>query len=74
MLSKYVTISDYSSGERSERKLFSDVLVHIDFKGAPPTFSYLKSFIDYIGKRYANFVTGLVFEFEDTFPYEGFLT
>lgn len=54
--------------------MFNDVLVHIDFKGAPPTFNYLKSFINFLGERYAKFVTGLVFEFEDTFPYEGFLT
>jgi|LauGreDrversion4_2_1035121.scaffolds.fasta_scaffold58291_3 hexosaminidase len=57
--------------ERAERRLFKEVVVHIDFKGAPPTFSFLKDFITYIGTKFEKVVTGILFEFEDTFPYDG---
>jgi hypothetical protein len=42
-------------------------------KGAPPTFSFLKSYIKFIGENYSKVITGLVFEWEDTFPYDGYL-
>ena len=51
--------------------MFKEVIIHLDFKGAPPTISFLKLFIEFIGKRYKKLVTGILFEFEDTFPYDG---
>ena len=54
-----------------DTKAFKELLIHLDFKGAPPTFSYLKSFIEFLGMKYTKLVTGIVFEFEDTFPYDG---
>ncbi|CDW91252.1 hexosaminidase d [Stylonychia lemnae] len=59
---------------RFDQKIFKDVLIHLDFKGAPPTISFLKKLITYLGERYTNLVTGIIFEFEDTFPYDGYLT
>lgn len=58
-------------GERTDRKIFKEVFVHLDFKGAPPTFQFLKNFIMHIGTKYEKVVTGLLMEFEDTFPYDG---
>ena len=60
--------------EREDKKTFKEVFVHLDFKGAPPTFAFLKRFIQFLGDRYTKLVSGLVMEFEDTFPYEGFLS
>lgn len=57
--------------ERSDPRIFPEVIVHIDFKGAPPTFSFLKDFIKYLGTKFERIVTGILFEFEDTFPYDG---
>lgn len=57
--------------DRADEQIFKEVIIHLDFKGAPPTFEYLKDFINYFGKHYKGFVTGFLFEFEDTFPFEG---
>lgn len=38
--------------ERQDNKLFQEVLIHIDLKGAPPIFEYLKKLIQYIGDKY----------------------
>lgn len=43
-------------------------IVHIDLKGAPPKPSYFKSFIPMLKKFGA---TGILIEYEDTFPFEG---
>eukprot|EP00347_Sterkiella_histriomuscorum_P022854 403336902 len=59
---------------RNDKRMFKDVLIHLDFKGAPPTFNFLKRFLNFIGERYKNLVTGIIMEFEDTFPYEGYLS
>jgi len=61
----------FAGYERTERKLFKQVFVHLDLKGAPPTFNFLIEFIKYLGTRFEKVVTGIVFEFEDTFPYDG---
>lgn len=45
-------------------------IINLDLKGAPPTFEFLKQFIRYIGTRFKNEIYGILFEFEDTFPYE----
>lgn len=43
-------------------------IVHIDLKGAPPKPSYFKTFIPMLKKLGA---TGILIEYEDTFPFEG---
>lgn len=42
--------------------------MHLDFKGAPPKFEFLKLMINYLGKNYKGFLSGFLIEFEDTFP------
>ncbi|CAG0919801.1 unnamed protein product [Notodromas monacha] len=44
------------------------VLVHLDFKGAPPKISYLKKLFPLIKELGA---TGIMIEYEDTFPFWG---
>jgi len=74
-LSKYLSNESKSLElERCDEKIFKEVIIHIDFKGAPPTFVFLKKFVSFIGERYGKLVTGLLLEFEDTFPYEGYLS
>ncbi|KAF2366864.1 Glycoside hydrolase family 20 catalytic domain, partial [Trinorchestia longiramus] len=46
----------------------SHKLVHLDLKGAPPKLSYLKKLIPYMKEMGA---TGLLIEYEDSFPYWG---
>jgi hypothetical protein len=43
-------------------------IVHIDLKGAPPKLEYLKQFIPFVKKHGA---TGILLEYEDTFPFTG---
>ncbi|CAF0942961.1 unnamed protein product [Brachionus calyciflorus] len=43
-------------------------IVHLDLKGAPPKIDYIKKFIPFIKKFGA---TGILLEYEDTFPFEG---
>ena len=45
-------------------------LVHLDFKGAVPSMKYLKEIIPLFGNLGA---TGLLVEYEDIFPFSGFL-
>lgn len=45
-------------------------IVHIDLKGAPPKIDYLKKFIPFI-KQFG--ATGILLEYEDTFPFQGML-
>lgn len=45
-------------------------IIHIDLKGAPPKPIYYESFIPMLKKFGA---TGILLEYEDTFPYEGIL-
>lgn len=45
-------------------------IVHIDLKGAPPKIDYFKSLIPMLKKFGA---TGILIEYEDTFPFEGIL-
>ena len=60
-------------GRESSSPFLKDVFVHIDLKGAPPKFDYLVRLIEFISERFKYLVTGLVFEFEDMFPFEGHL-
>ncbi|KAA0202662.1 hypothetical protein HAZT_HAZT011853 [Hyalella azteca] len=46
----------------------SHKLVHLDLKGAPPKISYLRVLIPYMKEMGA---TGLLIEYEDSFPYWG---
>ena len=52
---------------------FNEVLVHLDFKGAPPKFEFLMDFIKYLvhRNRSSMIITGFVFEFEDMLPFTG---
>lgn len=43
-------------------------VVHIDLKGAPPKPEYFKKFIPFLKEHGA---TGILLEYEDTFPFEG---
>jgi hypothetical protein len=43
-------------------------IVHIDLKGAPPKPDYYKKFIPFVKKQGA---TGILLEYEDTFPFTG---
>lgn len=45
-------------------------VVHIDLKGSPPKKDYLVQFISKLSKLG---VTGVMIEYEDTFPYQGFI-
>ncbi|KAG1672667.1 Hexosaminidase D [Nymphon striatum] len=47
---------------------FHKKLVHLDLKGAPPKISYLESLLPLLKKQGA---TGLIIEYEDSFPFEG---
>ena len=53
--------------------LLKDIFVHLDFKGAPPTFNFLCQLIKFMSLQFKNLITGLVFEFEDMFPFDGHL-
>ena len=44
------------------------LIVHLDLKGSPPTLSYLRQFLPFVKTLGA---TGLLIEYEDTFPYTG---
>lgn len=72
-LTMYMDCKDFES-ERCDEKVFKEVIVHLDMKGAPPTFAFFKRFVSFIGERYGKLVTGILLELEDTFPYEGYLT
>ncbi|XP_063369301.1 hexosaminidase D-like [Cydia amplana] len=59
-------------GNRSAPKVELEyVVVHLDLKGAPPKLSYLQSLLPMMKKHGVN---GLLIEYEDMFPYEGYLT
>lgn len=47
------------------------LIVHLDLKGSPPTLEYLKKFLPFAQSLGA---TGLLIEYEDTFPYSGRLS
>jgi hexosaminidase len=49
-------------------RIFNERYVHLDLKGAPPTVSYLKQVFPLFRDLGA---TGLVIEWEDTFPWRG---
>ncbi len=57
----------------TENKIFKEALLHLDFKGAPPTYPFLLEYIKFLGQNYKGVITGLLLEWEDTFPYEGYL-
>lgn len=54
---------------RKDKKYFEQILIHIDFKGAPPKFEFLMDFVKFFGEN--KIITGFLMEFEDTLPYKG---
>ena len=56
------------ASSQAEEKL--QIVVHLDFKGAPPLTSYLQELFPLISVAGA---TALLLEYEDMFPYEGHL-
>ncbi|XP_053206083.1 hexosaminidase D-like [Panonychus citri] len=58
-------------GERNSYYVPPFRLVHFDLKGAPPKMSYLKSILELVKEAGA---TGILVEYEDMFPYEGYLS
>jgi hexosaminidase len=48
-------------------------MVHIDLKGAPPKFEFLERLLRFISVRFKHLVDGVLIEFEDMFPFTGFL-
>ncbi|GMT29480.1 hypothetical protein PFISCL1PPCAC_20777 [Pristionchus fissidentatus] len=75
VLSPYGSISkrslDLPDGHPRGRTPFKQRWFHLDLKGAPPRVSYLARLFPLIAKLG---VTGLVIEWEDSFPYEGRLS
>lgn len=49
------------------------MIIHLDLKGAPLKFAFLLEIIKYLGTHFEKVVTGILFEFEDTFPFDGYL-
>lgn len=62
VLEKKITVKNVKWYKKLER------IVHIDLKGAPPKVDYFKSFFPLIKKFGA---TGILIEYEDTFPFKG---
>ena len=52
---------------------FKQVVIHLDLKGSPPTFDFLLRFLRFLGAHFKNLITGILIEFEDMFPFTGFL-
>ncbi|XP_059050585.1 hexosaminidase D-like [Achroia grisella] len=50
--------------------ILPNIVVHLDFKGAPPKLQYLESLLPLLKSHGVN---GLLLEYEDMFPYEGLL-
>jgi len=48
-------------------------MVHLDMKGAPPKFDFLERLLKFLTTHFKNLVHGVIIEFEDMFPYTGFL-
>ncbi|TNV74194.1 hypothetical protein FGO68_gene10661 [Halteria grandinella] len=78
MVNRYIKEShlqpEIFGSERFEKNLFKEVIVHLDLKGAPLKFTFLLDFIKYLGTKFEKVATGVLFEFEDTFPYDGYLS
>ena len=51
--------------------VFGEVLIHLDFKGAPPKFDFLVDLIKFISRKEEKIVTGFLIEFEDMLPFMG---
>ncbi|XP_048585167.1 hexosaminidase D [Nematostella vectensis] len=72
-LKKKLAMMEMQSEERDQivapmKKFSNHKLVHLDLKGAPPKMSYLLHILPVMKKWGA---TGLLVEYEDTFPYQG---
>lgn len=52
---------------------FQQILIHIDLKGAPPKFEFLERLLRFISSNFNHLANGVIIEFEDMFPFSGFL-
>ena len=71
--SSNLTLKKFSEFQNKQKVIFNEVLVHLDFKGAPPKFEFLMDFLKYIIDRNqsSRLITGFLFEFEDMLPFTG---
>jgi len=70
------TFHDFASSldEPAMKKMAADAfqkLVHLDLKGAPPRIEYLRQLLPFLKQLGA---TGILVEYEDTFPFKGELS
>jgi hexosaminidase len=49
-------------------------MIHLDMKGAPPKFEFLERLLKFISAHFKHLVNGVIIEFEDMFPFTGFLS
>jgi hypothetical protein len=68
----FLSQSDSSYGI-NEAKVFNQVVLHIDMKGAPPKFEFLERLLRFVSSHSKHVVNGVLIEFEDMFPFTGFL-
>lgn len=70
LLLSYYFFDNYTSLSKVSSVHLKHVVVHLDLKGSPPRLKYLISLLPRFKKLG---VTGILMEYEDSFPYHGSL-